>query len=234
MSDPELWREVNSFELRSDSNEESDSGSDSGSEPGLHDSFERLLELPECTGVLVQWKPGLVWDSYPYQQHIKKSLSWEPIGFESDNWLGLRSTKCKLVLKDDVLQTHTCHACQNIPNSTSFTKFMKRAIDAPSHTPWQYLNHKQIYGHLTKTTKDYRQLKLKVMKMNKKLLRAQKKTNDYQRIMMLLANNDVPGLRRLLTVALRKGAGVQSVTSVLEQAISGLYRPRGNWSEVQT
>jgi hypothetical protein len=39
---------------RSDSNEESDFGSDSGSEPGLHDSSERLLELPECTGVLVQ------------------------------------------------------------------------------------------------------------------------------------------------------------------------------------
>jgi hypothetical protein len=44
-----------------------------------------------------------------------------------------------------------------------------------THTPWQYLNHIQIHGHLTKTTKDYWQLKLKVMKMNKKLLRAQKK-----------------------------------------------------------
>ena len=41
----------------------------------------------ECTGVLVKWTAGSVWDTYPYHQHGIRNHPWEPIGFEGNNTL---------------------------------------------------------------------------------------------------------------------------------------------------
>jgi hypothetical protein len=48
---------------------------------------------------------------------------------------------------------------------------------------------------------------------------------------MLLSKHDVPGLHRLLTVALRNGASIRTVLAKLNQAIAGIYSPRDGWSE---
>jgi hypothetical protein len=48
---------------------------------------------------------------------------------------------------------------------------------------------------------------------------------------MLLSSNDVAGLRRLLAAALRRGASAQTICGLLERAISGLYRPRGGFTQ---
>ena len=48
---------------------------------------------------------------------------------------------------------------------------------------------------------------------------------------MLLSTNDVIGLQHLLTGALRRGASAQTICRVLEQAISGLYHPRGHFTQ---
>jgi len=63
-----------------------------------------LNEVQECTGVLVHWTAGSVWDSYPYMQHSIRSLPWEPIGFDGNNkWLHLHSKHCSIILLADAL-----------------------------------------------------------------------------------------------------------------------------------
>ena len=57
------------------------------------------------------------------------------------------------------------------------------------------------------------------------------KLNDHKRILMLLSSNDVGGLRRLLAASLRKGASARTICGFLESAISGLYRPRGGFTQ---
>ena len=47
---------------------------------------------------------------------------------------------------------------------------------------------------------------------------------------MLLGTHDVPGLRRLLAVALRRGISAHGLVLRLEQAIQGIYKPRGGYS----
>jgi hypothetical protein len=47
---------------------------------------------------------------------------------------------------------------------------------------------------------------------------------------MLLANNDVRALRRLLTVALKNGAGPAALIHRIERSIEGTYKPRGGFS----
>ena len=58
------------------------------------------------------------------------------------------------------------------------------------------------------------------MRQNVMLL---KTLSDYKRIMRLIATNEVVGLRRLITAALRRGASpAPAVVSLIEQSIAGL------------
>ena len=59
-----------------------ESCADSKSDDELHEHSdgESLDSHPdnsanECTGILVKWRPGSVWDTYPYQQHEVQFLS---------------------------------------------------------------------------------------------------------------------------------------------------------------
>jgi len=48
-------------------------------------------------------------------------------------------------------------------------------------------------------------------------------------MVMMLSSNDVAGLCRLLAAAHRRGASPAKICSLLDHAISGLYRPRGGF-----
>ena len=122
-----------------------------------------LNESHECTGVLVHWTAGSVWDSYPYMQHVVRALPWEPIGFDGNNkWHRLRSKECSIVLSTDVLNSLCCRKCAAIPHSSEYTAFLNCATNAPDNTPYSYLTPKQTHALLLKVTRKYRQLVLKV------------------------------------------------------------------------
>jgi hypothetical protein len=122
-----------------------------------------LSEQEKCLASLIQWKPGSVWISYPYQQHDVQTLPWEPVGFEGNNRLHLRSTKCKSILKSQKeLNEHVCSYCRGIESSAAFARFVDRAISPAKHTPWQYLSHKHLLQLLAKATAEVKMLKLKV------------------------------------------------------------------------
>lgn len=42
--------------------------------PHLSSPILEPNEAQECTGVLVHWTPGSVWDTYPYHQHSIRTL----------------------------------------------------------------------------------------------------------------------------------------------------------------
>jgi hypothetical protein len=125
--------------------------------------------LQECTGVLVEWTAGSVWDTYPYHQHGIRSHPWEPIGFEgNDSWLRLRSKDCCIVLLRNVNELEMnclcCRKCAAIPSSSEFRKFAGRAsaTNTAEHTPYFYLTQRQLHSLLVKVTSKYRELALKV------------------------------------------------------------------------
>jgi hypothetical protein len=125
--------------------------------------IQDLDEAWECTGTLVQWTPGSVWDTYPYHQHGIRSLSWEPIGFDGNNkWLRLRSRNCCIILSADALSSLCCRECTAIPHSSEYRTFVNRATHAADNTPYSFLTQKQIHRLLLKVTGQYRQLVMKV------------------------------------------------------------------------
>lgn len=51
--------------------------------------------------------------------------------------------------------------------------------------------------------------------------------DDYSRLLMVISENDVPHLQQVIKIAIDNGASVQEVVNKLEDAIEGVYRPRG-------
>lgn len=109
-------------------------------------------QTQECTGVLVQWMAGSVWDTYLYHQHRVRNHPWEPTGFEgNDNWLRLRSKDCCIVLwhQPSLLSKMCC----NLHSGNSCYKC------CGAHS---YMTQRQLHSLLLKVTSKYRELTLKV------------------------------------------------------------------------
>lgn len=51
--------------------------------------------------------------------------------------------------------------------------------------------------------------------------------DDFNRLLMAISHNDIPRIHQIVNVALRNGASVREVVNKLEDALEGVYRPRG-------
>ncbi|KAJ7163663.1 hypothetical protein C8R46DRAFT_1163839 [Mycena filopes] len=184
-----------------------------------------------CPGVSVAWTPGSIWDSYPYLQHAYRDVGWEPIGFDSaNNRIRIRAEDCQHPVSGGNLE-RPCNPCRTVPYSNSYREFVDRSETAADHTPWDYLTAQQHKALLAKTRAELMKLRTQLHNAKRKNKILGQKLTDLQRIIMLLASNDVPGLRRILTGALRRGASPQAIYSLLERAIAGLFSPRGGFTE---
>lgn len=189
-------------------------------------AFEESTTL--CKGVLIEWKAGSVWDSYPFQIHPYKTYGWEPIAVENDNWIRLRSLNCTTHVQTPAA---SCASCLSIMSGKPFRAVVKRAEHAPAHTPWKYLTTQQLVNLLRKMSARQRRDSLKMLNLARKLGTLSKRTSDHQRLVMLLANHDIKRLRQLLAVALRRHASPRAIVSKLEAAVAGVYNVRGGYTE---
>lgn len=97
-----------------------------------------------CPGVWVDWTPGSIWTTYPFQRHQHENLNWELIGYDKESTphrLLLRSVDC--VMEDGGTGGFSCSKCQNIPYSSRFKSFRSSATTAKESTNWRFLNSVQ-------------------------------------------------------------------------------------------
>jgi len=78
----------------------------------------------ECQGVRVQWTVGSVWSTYPLDWHEVRPQPWEPIAFDLDMHLRLRSRNCVSVATSG---NSCCQNCMVIPESDEYTNFIARS-----------------------------------------------------------------------------------------------------------
>lgn len=57
------------------------------------------------------------------------------------------------------------------------------------------------------------------------------KVDDEKRVLMKLASQDIPGASRILAVSLKRQESPNVILRKLEGAITGSFRPRGNWTD---
>ena len=123
------------------------------------------LNIVYCGGQHVQWTSGSVWDSYAYQLHNDDSLPWKLIGFKEDQFIIIQSIDdCTgKLISDEEKNRKTCNGCSALLKSPNLHKFIHRASEeAKPHTPWKYLNRRQLEDILLKSKKQTNHLKLKV------------------------------------------------------------------------
>ena len=142
------------------------SSSEIDSDSGIADDDYNLETIPDdvCTGQLVEWLAGSVWDTYAYQQHDDSVIAWTPIGYEDGNWIRLQSKSCNIFLHSpDELNRRSCSECFNLLNSKALLEFMDRAgKDTVAHMPWKYLNTRQLKNMLLASRKKLKMVHLKV------------------------------------------------------------------------
>lgn len=51
--------------------------------------------------------------------------------------------------------------------------------------------------------------------------------DDYNRLLMAISERDIPRLQQIINVALRNGASIRQIVNKLEDALEGVYHPRG-------
>lgn len=138
----------------------------SGSESPETRIDDNLETIPDnvCTGQLIQWLAGSVWDTYAYQLHDDNVIGWMPIGYEDGNWIRLQSKFCSIFLQSpDELNCRSCSECFDLLNSKALLEFMDRAgKDTVAHMPWMYLNTKQLKNMLLASRKKLKLMQLKV------------------------------------------------------------------------
>ncbi|KLO09091.1 hypothetical protein SCHPADRAFT_879793 [Schizopora paradoxa] len=185
-----------------------------------------------CPGAWVDWTPGSIWSTYPFQRHEHEDLGWELIGYDKKSdphRLLLRSVEC--VMENGGSSGLTCSKCHHIPYSAGFNVFRQRAIHAKENTNWRFLNSVQQSVLLQSYQTEARKLRTQVKNLSRKAIASARRMNDYQRIVMLLSQKDVAGLRRILASALDRGISPQKLLNLLERAVSGAYRVRGGYSQ---
>ncbi|KAJ7938701.1 hypothetical protein B0H13DRAFT_1851287 [Mycena leptocephala] len=185
-------------------------------------------ELKPCPGVSIEWTPGSHWMTYPYLQHGVRSVGWEPISFGADNTIQFRSEKCR---KEVLMNNNApCISCQGLPSSSSLLRFMDRAQNALPQTPWKYLTADQQVAIMKKMAQTNKDLRTQINNAKRSKAVAHRKISEHRRIMMLLATNDIPGLRRMLTVLARHGENPRSIRATLQRAVDGTFKARGGFN----
>ena len=120
--------------------------------------------------------------------------------------------------------------------------------DTLPHTAWKFLTTCQLRNMVIESRKRTKTLKFKAClhifswEFNAKLIsqllgckrqisRLRRKLNDYQRVVMLLSQNKIAGVSRILAVSIHHGDSAQAMAGRLERAISGALKPHGKWTD---
>ncbi|KDQ49985.1 hypothetical protein JAAARDRAFT_200329 [Jaapia argillacea MUCL 33604] len=185
--------------------------------------------IRQCTDISVEWRPGSLWDLYPFQNHAYSTYGWEPVSIKNDHWIRLRSIKCLRQISTS--GTKSCLCCAVIPSTVAFRTVVQRAEEALAHTVYKYLSSRQLLVVLRRVAEQYRMESLRVLNLSQKLDTMLKRTNDYQRINMLLATNDFQRLQQLIVVALRWGASPCAIIVKLGQCINCTYHATGSYND---
>ena len=96
---------------------------------------------------MVDWAPGSVWDTYPYQVHATWTLGWQPIAFsKATDSIRIRINSC---IGETIQDGIACKSCAALPSSGKFWDFVDQATHILDFAHWEYLNARQLHAVMT-------------------------------------------------------------------------------------
>ena len=172
-----------------------------------------------CPGIAVDWAPGSVWDTYPYQVHAHRSLGWQPIAFsKATNTITIRTDSCT---GDSKQHDTACQYCGGLPSTTTFRDFVDQATNISEFANSEYLNARQLQTAMRWLSIKCHELQIQVLffcssftdhrdinaphqlsNSKHQFNTIGQKLGSHNHILMLLSANDIVGVQHLLSVAL--------------------------------
>ncbi|KAK7015827.1 hypothetical protein R3P38DRAFT_2543278 [Favolaschia claudopus] len=182
-----------------------------------------------CPGIIVQWPPELELnfnETFPFHRvPIGRSNGDLPFYIELQDggkkvvaW----SKTCTRLLTPFAFH---CHECDKVLGRLN--RLGSMAEHAEKGTNYRFLSHNQLKDLLVERTKENNDLKLESLNMSRQLATFARKMGDYERLVMAIAENDVPRINALLNTALRNGASVNTIIAQITEAVQGLRSTKG-------
>ncbi|KAK6971541.1 hypothetical protein R3P38DRAFT_3413219 [Favolaschia claudopus] len=140
------------------------------------------------------------------------------VGFWLWSWFGLEEVVSRLTSLD----------------LSRFIRFRARlgdlaaiARDAKPGTNLKYLGHDQLRQQLLERNEELNKVKLQTLTLGRRLASFARKLDDFDRLLVAIAENDVPRIHTIIETARRNGASVRTIVNIITEAAAGLRHTKG-------
>ncbi|KAJ7710891.1 hypothetical protein B0H17DRAFT_845279, partial [Mycena rosella] len=115
-----------------------------------------------------------------------------------------------------------CFHCVKIPADVQ--RLVDLAVQANTRVNHRFLSWSQIRNLLVDRTEEVRKWRPKSLNSARNFATAVRKLADYKRFMDAVAGMDIPRLRQLVSVGLRRGSSPAAIIRMMQSALEGVYR----------
>ncbi|KAK6992977.1 hypothetical protein R3P38DRAFT_3078646 [Favolaschia claudopus] len=200
----------------------------------VHSSME--VDEPEfesaglCSGLRLEWPPELPFRStFPFHRlsflgddpdecALRLEIEIRERGKVIDVW----SKECRRITTP---HSPHCQACEGIRGRLE--DLAKIARDAKPGTNLKYLGHDQLREQLVERNEEMNKLKLQTLNLGRRLASFARKLDDFDRLLVAIAENDIPRIHAIIETARRNGASVRTMVNFLTEAVDGLRHTKG-------
>ena len=156
--------------------------------------------------------------NYPFQLHAFTKF---PFTFTQS---AVFSENC---LETAEIGQSNCTACSALMPTTALRHIESRARFPSQHTNNRFLTYSQLVEKVEKLIEERKNLRLLKLNSSRKLSKLANSVDLYKRLLWFLGENDIPRVRQLLNVCLRKGASVNYILDRVQLALNGMYHAKG-------
>jgi hypothetical protein len=113
--------------------------------------------------------------------------------------------------------------CQDLEHNTKF----KKLLNSENYNPYQrydYSSHNQLKTALEQKNFQINESKLKILNYKRQVVRFETKLTDQKRLMLHIANNDIPRINQLLKVSMNSKESVNKTILRMNAAIDLTYK----------
>ena len=114
-----------------------------------------------------------------------------------------------------------CNKCEQLKYNNDIKQIIKRSNEYEEHTNYKYLSSNQFVEKLKRKNEQINEYKLTNLNQRAQLINLKNSKNDYERLVTLLSQNDIPGVCRLIKVCLRANKGINALINTVVSAING-------------
>eukprot|EP00918_Siedleckia_nematoides_P033698 GHVU01073205.1.p1 GENE.GHVU01073205.1~~GHVU01073205.1.p1 ORF type:complete len:912 (+),score=94.10 GHVU01073205.1:616-3351(+) len=156
-------------------------------------------------------------------------VSYKDVVWVADTEGVIRSKECRGVALNG---KGMCNKCEMVTFSRQFRAFKETAERVcregdETHTfPYASLNKAALEQRSRRHKQNFDKMRIGKFKVEAKLATVRRTLRTHERLMALVAANDVPRLSTILNTHLKNGASVHRILDLVQAAINGVYRVR--------